>query len=197
MSKRPYCPRCQYPLSVCLCDSVCQLECEQAIIILQHPKETKHSKNTGRLVSLCHQKCQLLIGEQPADFAHLQEAVERESNQYALFYPSHKSSDFEVNFATLRPKPQKLIFIDATWRKAYRIFQLNPWLKKISNWHFSSPPEGRYRIRKTSVDKGLSSLEAVAYALALGYQVNTSPLLAVFEALQAKRKAPNPTELGR
>ncbi|MFT6899556.1 MAG: DTW domain-containing protein YfiP [Paraglaciecola sp.] len=184
---RRYCPGCHYPATVCICDALHTLKARQKIIILQHPGEVKHAKNTTRLITLCMPDITVLRGEQPDSFSQLIKQCGKTPDRFALFYPSTSSKaveDHSHQFAL--PNQKTLIFIDATWRKAFKIWQLNPWLRALPQWHFAAPPASSYRIRKTSVDNGLSTLEALAYTLSITEKLDCQPLLQSFAAMQEK-----------
>jgi DTW domain-containing protein YfiP len=137
---------------------------------LQHKSEAKHGKNTGRLLSLGLTNAQVLQGETALDFAPLAKAVTDDPAAYRLCYPNPHSVAIETihqnrSSATALALPQQVIFIDASWRKALKMWYLNPWLQQINSWHFADPPTNQYHIRQTSQDNSLSTLESVAYVL--------------------------------
>ena len=155
---------------------------KQRVHILQHPKETNHAKNTVRLITLCLPDVEVLVGESPEDFASLKEEVLGNPADFNVFYPHVQSQCFEEQFSSTTPA--NLIFIDATWRKAYKIWQHNPWLHCCQSWHFETPPASRYAIRQTKVEGGISTLEALAYVLEKGFDEDSSALLKALDAMQ-------------
>jgi len=184
MSKRHYCANCAYPQSVCVCSAVSTQECDYQVIILQHPSEVKQAKNTVRLLQLCIKNVQVHIGESPQDFSALRLQL-RDRTRVAIIYPGEQSLSLENNLPEWQQASfDTLILIDSTWRKAYKIWQLNPWLQQLSGWQFSSPPPSRYQIRKANVAHSLSTLEALAYCLELTRGTNCSALYQVFEKMQ-------------
>lgn len=188
MTKRTCCTRCLYPQPVCVCNAIVPVEVNVQLLLLQHPKETKHAKNSARLLPLSVPECQILVGEKPLDFQSLSEEVIRAPERFAVFYPSDTSIALEDNLNQFNQASiDTLIFVDATWRKAYKMWQLNPWLHLCDHWHFKTPPSSQYKIRKTSVPQALSTLEAVAYALSTGFSINATPLLDLFNAMQANQ----------
>lgn len=155
---RALCPHCRLSATACLCASAVPLRAATELLVLQHPDEVRHPKNTLRLARLCLPEIQVRVGESPQDFADLPQWIG--SRRALLCYPDDTSAALEQ----VAP-PELLIFIDATWRKAYKILQLNPWLQALPRCHFDAAPEGDYRLRKTSRAGGLSTLEAIAYGL--------------------------------
>lgn len=193
---RKYCPGCHYPASVCICHAIRTIDTRQKIIILQHPTEAKHAKNTTRLISLCIPNVTVLLGEHPDHFSTLATQVNLTPARFALIYPSTNSNAFEQNLPLFyAPNNLTLILLDATWRKAYRIWQQNAWLLKIPSWHFAHPPASQYRIRKTQIPGGISTLEALAYTLRLSENIDCQPLMACFEVMQNKVFGLSPTGL--
>ncbi|ABG42791.1 DTW domain containing protein [Paraglaciecola sp. T6c] len=182
--KRAICRRCDYPLSVCICDLLCEVISSQRIIILQHPSEAQHAKNSAKLVKLCIPESEIWLGESAEDFSHLQRGIKTRGGKVAVVYPNDDSVALESLTKKQRTSIDTLILIDATWRKAYKIWQLNPWLKQYSSWHFAKPPASQYVIRKTSIEGGLSTLEALAHALTLTQEIDTSELVTTFDEMQ-------------
>ncbi len=57
------CPRCGKPLPLCICDSVTPIKSKVSLLILQHPAEAGHAKNTAALLTLGLQSARVLRGE--------------------------------------------------------------------------------------------------------------------------------------
>lgn len=184
MSKRHYCANCAYPQSVCVCSAVSVQTCAYNVVILQHPSEVKQAKNTVRLLQLCIKGIVVHVGESEQDFAQLKtQLINRKG--VALIYPGESSLALEDNLQHWHNSDiDTLVLIDSTWRKAYKIWQLNPWLQQLPGWHFSSPPSSRYQIRKASVEHSLSTLEAVAYCLEQTRDSDCTALYKIFEKMQ-------------
>lgn len=155
------------------------------LLILQHPHESKQAKNTAKLIKLVIRKCHIHVGETPEDFVTVKTDIEKNTQPPWVLYPNEASLGLE-SAAQHFPNqlPDTLIFIDATWRKAYKIWQSNPWLHVLPSWHFSDVPEGDYRIRKSKLPHSLSTLEATSHALSLLFNTNTQPMLDVFDVMQ-------------
>ena len=182
--KRAVCRRCDYPQSVCICDLLCELVSSQRIVILQHPSEARHAKNSAKLIKLCIPESEIWLGESAEDFTELQRSIKTRGGKVAVVYPNEDSVALESLCREQRTSIDTLILIDATWRKAYKVWQLNPWLKQYSSWHFATPPTSQYDIRKTSIAGGLSTLEALAHVLTLTQEIDTSELVTTFGEMQ-------------
>lgn len=184
---RQYCNVCSYPTSTCLCEFVNAQQAPADIIILQHERETLHAKNTARLVLLTLSNSTMVSGKTASDFDKIAETVT--NSKAALIYPGDNSQPLESTAFTAG-QFNTLIFLDGSWRQAYALYSMLPWLWNLPQWHFRHAPQSEYLIRHTSVDNSLSTLEAVAYSLQAGYNAQTKNLLSLQNAMQANWQGP-------
>jgi len=168
---RQLCQRCNYPLATCVCDAISEIKNCVQVIVLQHPCEEKEAKNTARLLALSLQNIRIIRGETPEDFASLQDLP---ADTTALIYPHHNALAMETAPST--KSLTHLIVLDGTWKKAYKLYQMNPWLTLFPAMCFADVPVNRYAIRKAPRPDSLSTLEAVGYALSLCEGIDPSPL---------------------
>ncbi|MGL4220453.1 MAG: tRNA-uridine aminocarboxypropyltransferase, partial [Shewanella sp.] len=188
-----YCPTCCYPMNACLCSHVQQIKPQTQLLVLQHPCEVEHKKNSVRVLSLVIPDTQVYVGESEADFAALRAQLSRCQRPIYLVYPSEQSLSVEQQMISA---DCVLLLIDGTWRKAFKILQLNPWLTQLPAVHLPEGYASRYKIRKSSRSDSLSTLEASAYMLkALDKGLDVSPLLAAFDAMVAMRLQAMPAEV--
>lgn len=161
---RAICESCEYTLSTCICDSISPIATSHKLVVLQHPQEAKNAKNTARLLPLLTANFQLHQGESEQDFKHVVGPL-CDAKAFVLF-PTDSSVAIET-VARSHPgsSATTLVLIDATWRKALKMWHLNPWLSQLRSLHFSIPPQSRYKIRKAKRVDSLSTLEAAAYGL--------------------------------
>lgn len=170
MSKRQLCGECNRAKSACFCHTITPLNNQLPIVILQHPSEVKHAKGTAKIVELSLINCDVLVGENFAEndqFNALFEQQESgEENKLLLLYPNEQAmspSDFAgfvKNASNTTLGDYRVIVIDGSWKKAYKIFCLNPRLAKIPCIGIDASFESNYRIRKSSREDSLSTLEA-------------------------------------
>jgi DTW domain-containing protein YfiP len=152
---------------------------------MQHPKETKHAKNTVKLLQLGLHNIQVLIGERAEDFTQLKQQISQAPDKFSLCYPSEASLPIEhEGQIQAQRSDHTVIFIDASWRKALKMWHLNPWLHSIKAVHFANPPENLYAIRKTTQSNSLSTLEAVCYVLNQYNNTDCSALIDLFKHMQ-------------
>jgi len=191
INKRLICFKCGYPQSTCLCVWVNPITTPLNIIILQHPKEAKHAKNTVKLLKLGLKTITILQGEKPEDWEELAQKVTNQPQSYCLSYPNEQSISLEsisspVHKKKYFPVNHNVIFIDASWRKALKIWHLNPWLQQCNSWHFSNPPDNQYHIRHTTQASSLSTLESVVYVLEHTHNIDCIPIHTLFLSMQKK-----------
>ncbi|AHL75890.1 hypothetical protein CH92_12610 [Stutzerimonas stutzeri] len=173
---RPQCPRCQRPLSHCLCALIPSLASTTAVLILQHPSETGHALNTARLAALGLTNAELRTGELFEDLP-----ADERLESYLLF-PGERA----VSLGQLAEKgePLRLIVPDGTWRKARKLLHLNPHLASLPRVALPEGLTSRYRLRKAPMPGALSTLEAIVVALnTLEGNGRFDALLRPFEAL--------------
>ncbi|MBN7825843.1 tRNA-uridine aminocarboxypropyltransferase [Bowmanella dokdonensis] len=187
MSPRQYCAICRYPQSVCLCHLVRQLDNQTRLIVLQHPSEIRVAKNTLRLLALCLTRLDIVVGETPEDFMAVEHYCRQQPQHVAVLYPNPESAALEQSNSS-RVLPKALILIDGTWRKAFRIWQLNTWLHGLRCYHLESPPASRYK-RKARAEHQLSTLEAAAHALTLLESLDCDPLYQLQDERQRRLSA--------
>lgn len=162
MPHRARCPRCQRPSLSCYCALLPSpaLHNHWPVTILQHPQESRHALGTARIAQLGLNNCRLIVGN--SETLQTEVAGLFASERVALIYPGADSEPLSV----LREQPpQRLLFIDATWRKSRRLLLESEWLAALPRYHLESPPPSRYRIRKEPHSEALSTLEAVVHAL--------------------------------
>ena len=200
MTKRAYCPQCQYPQSACLCAAVKPIYPQHRLLILQHPSEVTHTKNSVRLLKMAVPQTQIVVGETAADFAELRSQLQQEP-QALLVYPADESSSTttreshsaSVSEPLLDSQTKTLILIDGTWRKAYRMLCLNPWLLDLPRLSLSVENASAYCIRKAKRSDSLSTLEAAALALKqLQPNLDITPVTDLLQALVDSRLARMP-----
>lgn len=187
---RPVCPRCERPTSTCLCPSLpLPVDTRLGLLILQHPAEAGHAKNTTALLTLGLSRAVRLRGER------FDAALARPGD--VLLYPGHQADNADNAdeadeaaapraVAGLQPAvadARRLILLDGNWRQSRRLLATHPWLGALPRWSLPQQPS-RYAIRRAHRPGQLSTFEAGLHALALleGDGERFAPLWAAFEA---------------
>lgn len=182
---RTLCNNCSFSISTCICNAIEHVNNRVSVIILQHPSEEKIAKNTAKLLNLCLTDCQIIKGENNDDFAILKTLP---ISSTVLLYPNENAINLDDNAEQPSVKNiTHLIVVDGTWKKAYKILQLTPFLNQFKTVSFKQLPKNRYAIRKAPRADSLSTLEAVAHSLLLIEQLNPAPLYNVLDELIQKQ----------
>lgn len=175
------CSNCDFLLNECLCAAVQPVHCDRHWLVLQHPKEQSHPKNTLRLLTLCVANLEIVRAESGADIDHAIAALKLGS---VLLYPGDSALPWTASSEAL-PADASVVLIDATWRKATKMLALNPALSAMPRRALAEGFVSRYSRRKTSVQGGLSTLEALAYAREIDEGRDPEPLLQLLDARMA------------
>ena len=167
------CARCERPASTCFCAALpAPLPHAIELLILQHPAEAGHAKNTAAFLALGLQSVRLLRGEvfDPALGAA----------GTALLYPGDDAGAPGV------PPPRRLVLLDGTWRQSRRLLAANPWLAALPRLSLPAGPS-RYAIRRAHRPGQWSTVEAGLQALAHleGAPERFAPLWAAFDGFVA------------
>jgi len=192
--QRPQCGYCLRPVSACLCRWVTPTPSACEVLILQHPLEVAHAKNTARLLHLSLPSSRLVVGE-AFDAATLQALLPANRINLLLYPPTRSEGHAEPAVldpaALTAPDRLRLVVLDATWRKSRKMLHLSPGLQSLPRLALEALPPSRYAIRKAQRPGQLSTLEASCTALA---QLESNaerwqPLLAAFDAWVAQQQA--------
>ena len=195
-ARREVCGACLRPMPACLCRWVAPVVCTTDVLILQHPLEVHHAKNTARLLHLSLVGSQLRVGEQFAA-ADLQAALAGPAVN-VLLYPQGEQPAAQLSAWApglhAPGTPVRMVVLDATWRKSRKMLHLNPLLQSLPRLSLEGTHASQYRIRKAHKPGQLSSLEATCAALAQleGCADKCLPLLRAFDGFMAQREAFTP-----
>lgn len=166
--KREICTQCERPQKACLCRFIQQVSNDIDVVVLQHPKEVNHAKGTLPLLSQSLSRCKTIVTECADDSEAFKSLINEHLNSCYVLYPSDNAISLINNnkFGAALPI-SCLVLLDATWRKAYKMYQVSSLLKKLPHLMLSGEFDSLYSIRKTDKKDALSTLEACCHALAV------------------------------
>lgn len=156
-------------MATCLCASLpAPIASTTELLILQHPAEAAHAKNTTAFLTLGLQSVRRLRGE-------VFDAALAGPGTLLLYPGGHDAGPAPVDV-------RRLILLDGSWRQSRRLLGANPWLQSLPRLNLPERP-GRYAIRRAHRPGQLSTLEAGLHALALleGGMERFEPLWAAFD----------------
>lgn len=172
------CPRCWIVQPHCLCAHLPCVETRTDVLLVRHVLERWKTTNTARLALLALGHARLVdygLPEEPFDDAPL-----RAPGTWLVFPGG------EPGLPELGP-PRRIVIVDGTWPQARRMVQRIPALQTMPRLVPPATKPSGYNLRRAHFEGGLSTLEAIARALALleGEAV-AAPLLAL-QALAFER----------
>lgn len=196
---RAICSKCHRPQKVCICDFIQPIDNQVEIGILQHPTETKQIKGTAIIATNSLQCCRYWIGESVTELPGLVDWL-NDGKQVFLLYPKTEDSHpfikvQDVDVLKNQDKATfKILILDGTWRKTFKMMQLNPELQKLNRVVLIPNELSKYKIRKQKNEQSLSTVEAVYELLTQleGAEINGDkfkPLLTAFEKMQQQQLA--------
>ncbi|OJH33829.1 tRNA-uridine aminocarboxypropyltransferase [Cystobacter ferrugineus] len=155
---RPRCDRCNLPLHLCLCAELPRVETRTRFLLVQHVVEPRKKSNTGRLAALALTNSRLLT------YGALDEALDTalisEPGTWLLF-PDGPTAPPDA------PAPRQLVVLDGSWSQTRRMTQRIAALRTIPRLVLPPPAPGTLRLREPTHPSGMSTLDAVARAVAL------------------------------
>ncbi|HDM8128640.1 TPA: DTW domain-containing protein [Vibrio harveyi] len=181
-----YCSQCGKSRKACICQWIVSLANEVELIILQHTSEEHRPLGTARILNLSLNHCTCLIGEDFSDDSVLNALLEDATYQHFILYPSEQSLCLSqlADERSDSTKKTRLILLDGTWKKAYKMWQLSTNLQSIPTVKLPENLQGHYTIRKAPSENSLSTVEAGYHALSLlEPNQDFTPLLAAFEKM--------------
>ncbi len=176
-----YCSQCGKSLKACICQWIQSLTSNVELIILQHPSEAKRPMGTARILTLSLSNSHYFVGE---DFSHhdeLNQLLAQSDVDHFVLYPGENSLEAGVQLTEGKQKI-RVILLDGTWKKAYKMWQLSSNLQALPLLRLPTELKGNYRIRKAPSDNALSTVEAGFHILSLlEPERDFTPLLSAFD----------------
>lgn len=163
-NEQSHCPRCYQRREVCICPILPSVKTRTEFLVLRHVYEAERPSNTGRLVALAMPNARIIpcgggtrIGLKPLDDEFL-----RAPGTW-LLWPDGTGAQ---THATGLTPPSRIVVIDATWQQARRLFSTLPALRALPRLALPAPIRCRNRLREQHRSDGMSTIEAVAAAVA-------------------------------
>lgn len=161
--KRSLCTQCGFVERQCICQFIETVSSPVTLVVLQDFRETKHAKNTVRLLKLSIPELTVIEVSVESDLTDILKPYLAPST-YVVF-PGDRAVGLEKLEISEKETIRTLILIDATWRRAKRIWLNNAALQCLKQVCFAEPPTCLYDIRKSPDEKALSTFEAAMYAI--------------------------------
>ncbi|MBT9597160.1 MAG: DTW domain-containing protein, partial [Vitreoscilla sp.] len=108
---RATCVRCLRPQATCLCALVRPTAHRTEVLVLQHPQEQRHAKNSVALLRLSLAHCEVVVGERFAP-GMLEALLRRPGWDTRLLYPDVPAAPAPSAPATTAGAPVRLVVLD-------------------------------------------------------------------------------------
>lgn len=163
-----YCSQCGKSLKACICQWIQSLPSKVELVILQHPSESNRPMGTARILTLSLANSHCFVGEDFSQHSALNQLLAQPEVPHFVLYPGEGAVNHQY-VADHVAKAQKLriILLDGTWKKAYKMWQLSSNLHVLPLIRLPENLQGNYRIRKAPSDNSLSTVEAGYHILRL------------------------------
>jgi DTW domain-containing protein YfiP len=152
-------------LCVCALIPAPPLATRTRVVLVMHRAENAKSTNTGRIAAACLAGSEIVVrGHEgaPSEPLAWSDAV-----QPLLLFPFEDARPLDVAARTLDGRPVVLIVPDGTWRQASKVRRRVPGLADVPCVSVSGEGRLPYRLRAESNAHGLSTIEAIARAMAI------------------------------
>lgn len=147
----------------CLCGRIEPQQNQTRVVVLQHPDESSHARGSAIIAELGLQQYTRWVGEDFTVHAPLQQLLQDHGDELVLVFPAENARPLQQ--VRTEKSIKLLLFIDASWRKARKIWQINPQLHRLSCCYLEPAQPSAYRIRKEPKPGYLSTLESIVEAL--------------------------------
>ena len=180
-----YCSQCGKSLKACICEWIQSLPSKVELVILQHPSETNRPMGTARILSLSLANSHYFVDENFTEHESLNQLLNDTSYQHFVLYPGETSvAHTEVAQKLEKDERIRVILLDGTWKKAYKMWLLSKNLHALPLVRLPENLQGNYRIRKAPSDNSLSTVEAGYHILSLlEPEQDFSPLVEAFNQM--------------
>ena len=150
-----HCPRCTLQLEICVCGVLPRVVARTEVVLIRHVTELLLTSNTGRFAALSLPNSRVLGygGGEAFDASPLS------GEGTALLYCSGPPRPLAF-------VPTRLIVLDGSFRQARRMYKRVPELRDLPELTLPAPQVTPTRLRKPTQPDGMSTIEAIAAALA-------------------------------
>jgi DTW domain-containing protein YfiP len=153
-----HCHNCRLNLAICLCAALPRVVTRTEVLIIRHAAELRLTSNTARFAALALPNSRIV---EYAGRHHFDEAVLEEAGSVLLFNASGSARERDFD-----PPPRRLVVLDGSFRQARRMYKRIERLRTMPELCLAPPAIAPIRLRQPPHADGMSTLEAIAHALA-------------------------------
>ena len=193
-----YCVKCRLLVSHCICASRPECLTEKHWCLLMHPNEANKRSNSGfHAKQLLGDYLNAVLWARKSETLAADCAAEDGAEPVLLFpkaYVSDSVNVSEVYLADWHNRP--LMILDATWQQARKMYRQSDWLQLLDVWSLPEPqndffPDFEYQLRRNQTESGCSTIETIAYVMALTGELDSArAMLKYFDLFQKDNNDP-------
>ena len=157
---------------------------------MQHKDEVRHPKGSAIIADLSLQQCIRYVGEDFSFHQELNQILKHNLNKVFVVFPTEQAMPLSLFKQRLDVEDKALsqylfIFIDASWRKARKIWHLSTNLHQLTTIKLDKLEKSNYRIRKEPGPGLVSTLESIVSLLSCleSEPDKYQPLLEIFNEM--------------
>lgn len=168
---REFCLTCRKAKVTCYCARLSPFESDPRFVILVHPRESRNSVGTGRMLHLSIRNSLLIEGHDLSRDDRVNGLLKDPSLHCALLYPGARSLDLnqcspdEARAFTPPAKRLVLFIVDGTWDQARGMINRSANLSALPQLRFTPENRSAYEIRQQPRDYCLSTLETAHWII--------------------------------
>jgi DTW domain-containing protein YfiP len=152
------CPACLLLRALCICGEITPVRTRTRVVILRHRDERLRASNTGRIAAMALGNAELIDQERTRGTAVAPVPL---AGTW-LLWPEGPPAR-----AAPKPRPKRLVLLDATWPHARRMRRRLSWLHGLPVLSLPVAEMPRARLRASPGPGRVSTIEAIARALRL------------------------------
>jgi DTW domain-containing protein len=153
------CHACYLKSEFCLCADLPKIATRARFVVVRHVREAFKSTNTGRIAALALTNCEILEYESATDEF---DAKVRALEGAVLLFPAAAGEPERA----LSVEPRHVLVLDGTWRQTRRMLSRVSALQVLPRLSLPPPKVVPRRLRQSPSPDSMSTLEAIAGAVA-------------------------------
>ncbi len=158
------CSHCRIHQTLCFCEFMIPIKSENRLSIIMHHREEFLTSNTATLAQKILSNSKLFrrgLQDSPFNFSQLDYNPE----ELTLYlYPHDDALELNNQNFSFDKKKVHLIVPDGSWTQARKVYRREKGLENIQCVKLPEGLPGEYQLRKTHIEAGFSTYEAIARA---------------------------------
>lgn len=175
-SKMTRCESCMLALSLCICDSVEQAQCDSAVCLLMYHNESFKPSNTGRLIADVIPDNYAFRWDRTNPDPALLALLSNAAYQAYIVFPEDNMPSERITHEVVKQSDKKplFIFLDGTWREAKKMIRKSPYLDHLPILSIKPEVVSQYHLRVAAFENQLGTAEVAILVLELAQEFDAA-----------------------